>query len=394
MQHSRLHLAFLFGLLATLAVTLTASISATSSAADAGPQLSADRMPYEIDSLHIGQSYADAEGALSKLRDQMDKHGQFDPEVIKCLDENADNIVSGRERHPKGHCVKTLKFTTRDLDITVGFVEDYPNHPRQMCVGSIEYDQRGFQDDPRAFATAIPLSFPSLGTPVPQSTPDNNLTTAISNLYFYDAPVCRRENNCFTIADQCKIAPECAEVTADSDSADDTATAYVRIIAKPYVTQQTAYYNVGIEEARERTIPGFNETEPLVGAKVGTCKTYAFLVPPQVKYAVDDGLKKRSLAEIPKPMPPTDPNFPTFRLAACSTWVCLLEYQRTENADKTVEVDAFYRASGEWKPIWVLRGPCPLELSELQDLINHHRPNDGWVESPERPQTRLCSAAG
>ena len=285
----------------------------------------------------------------------------------------------------KGSCVKALTLTTIDVNIAVGFVEDYPNHPRQMCVGSIEYRQRGFQSDPRAFATAIPLAFPTLGTPVPQSTPDNNLTTAISNTYFYDAPVCHRENNCFTVADQCEIAPECAEVTADNNSTED-ATAYVKVIARPYVNQQTAYHNVGIEKARERTIPGFPE-KPIKAANVGPCKTSAFLVPPQVTYALEDGFKEGIPAKIAAPPPTVDRNFPVLRQkgAFCSERVCLLEYQHADAADKTVEINAFYRASGEWKPIWNLCGPTALEFGDFKKLITHQTGNEGWFEAAELP---------
>jgi hypothetical protein len=402
-MRTRLQVAFLVATFAALALAFTVSESfASSGAATSEGQPTAISSP-AVDGIYPGQTYQAAEDRLRQLRRaRVERNIRIEDVHVKCLSEERDDLVTGRARHRRGSCVDTIKFTGRDFDLIVSLVEDYPNNPNQMCVSSIEYDQRGFQNESDTFLSTMEQLYKNpkwlYGTPAPEHNADADLSSEITRVYFGDAPLCHHENNCFDNADRCLTAPVCVVVRADKAPADATVAAYhVEMVAKPYINQQNAFHNADLANATKLRFLSTLSSLPSVSLRFDDrkprCETRAYLVPPLVKSAADE-LAELPPKETPKITPKETPQggLDYFKVSVggqrtdrtfCSDYVCLREF---DLASGGVEILGYYLASGTWKPIWALQGPDDLGLEGLRALIEYRTPNDGWSESPETPR--------
>ncbi len=364
----------------SLALTI-ASAAAITSASNPQPFLAVHGGIYSIDSLWIGETLNDAKARLDSLRDQPKINVKLDPG--ECVLGTQQDWLTAHDPRPNSKCATAIELTGKNYDLTVSFVEDYPNNPGQMCVSSIKYVPHGFavtpgtaQSDYSAANVFRALTQASLSQ-VPQFYDDSGLDPAYLQLYFSQATTCYRENNCFTGYDRCMQAAQCAQVVAARDSVQSTQpTTYIQIIAQPYVTQQGAY----AFRARYEGLPGWPS---ILGAspspRPAPCSTDAILAAPQITYNIGSVTTKNK-ETVPSALVSNG------KILACHGLVCLLAFPLSADG---YEVAGFFHASGGWREIWRVRAPKNYSpkgdeqvVTDLQSVLEFKTYNEGWINVP------------
>jgi hypothetical protein len=370
---------FQFGF--ALAVLAATTAVATSGSPSSPPPLftpGTPPPPFPVESIWPGQTFEDAKAQIETLRrERNERHIRIEYAREKCVDESSDEIA-GRHTWGSGHCFSAIKLTGEDYDLTVNFVEDYPNHPGQMCVASIEYDQLAFHNNGLGFdggLAFVKVTDQQLGTPLPEFRDDSQLDSEISRRYLYGMTRCYRANNCFTAANKCMMAEQCLEVSAARDNVQGSGpTIYVKVVAFPYEVQQNAYVDAATEDALDGKIhvyPAFSAPSPASDQPV--CSTAALLVPPLVSGHLDKLQTSPDASSREVPLKYIEGAM----LTACDPKLCMMEYKRSDH----YEIVTFFKASGQWEEIWRVQGPFELnDLAEIRALLKHQRANDGWNE--------------